>query len=162
MAQGALHETGGHAGFEQMGGVGMPEGMKSHPCFGDAGSLCGGAEGALDTRATHGGDRRRTLGVIPPSGGKEPRRVPMGFPGGAEESEGICGEGDVAVFGALAMMDMDLEALAINVRTLKRESFMEPESQALDGGEGDLVVQGSGGGEEPSNFLHTEDGRQTV
>ena len=86
----------------------------------------------------------------------------MGFPEGAEQREGICGQGDVAVFGALAAVDMDLEALAIDVRDLKREGFMEPESQAIDGGEVDLVVQGSGGRKEPPDLLYTEDGGETV
>jgi hypothetical protein len=57
---------------------------------------------------------------------------------------------------------MDLETLAINVRDLQGEGFMEPESQARDGGEVDLVVQGSGGREEPPDLLHTEDGWETV
>ena len=160
--QGALDETGVHAGFEQMGGVGMPQGMDGDAHFGDAGSLFGCAEGALDTGATHGGGRRRTLVVIPPGGGKEPGGVPMGFPGGAEQREGLGGQGDVPVFGALAAVDMDLEALAIDVGDLQGEGFMEPEAQAIDGGEGDLVVQGGGGREEPPDLLHTEDGGETV
>jgi hypothetical protein len=57
---------------------------------------------------------------------------------------------------------MDLETLAINVGDLQEESFMEPEAQALDRGEGDLVVQGCGGREEPLALLHTEDGGETV
>jgi hypothetical protein len=57
---------------------------------------------------------------------------------------------------------MDLEALAIDVRDLQGEGFMEPESQAVDGGEVDLVVQGSGGREESPDFLHTQDGWETV
>ena len=130
--------------------------------FGDPGAVFGFAEGALDTGATHGGGRRRTLGVIAPGGGKEPGRVPMGFPVGAEQSQGICGQGDVPVFGALAAVDMDLEALAIDVGDLQGEGFMEPEAQAIDGGEVDLVVQGGGGREEPPDLLHTEDGGETV
>ena len=57
-----------------------------------------------------------------PGGGKEPGGVTMGFPVGAEQREGICGQGDVPVFGALATMDMDLEALAIDVRDLQGEA----------------------------------------
>src|SRR5712691_8180655 len=57
---------------------------------------------------------------------------------------------------------MDLEALAIDVGTLKGESVMESESQARDGGKGELVVQGSGGREESPELLHTEDGWETV
>ena len=100
--------------------------------------------------------------VIPPGGGKEPGGVTMGFPVGAEQREGLCGQGDVPVFGALAAVDMDLEALAIDVGDLQGEGFMEPESQAIDGGEVDLVVQGGGGREEPPDLLHTEDGGETV
>jgi hypothetical protein len=102
------------------------------------------------------------LDVIAPGGGKEPGRVTMGFPEGAEESEGIDGQGDVPVFGTLATMDMALEALAIDVRDLEEEGFMEPEAQAIDGGEVDLVVQGGGRREEPPDLLHTEDGGEPV
>lgn len=83
MSQVALDETGIHAGFEQMGGVGMPQGRDGHAHFGDPGTLFGFAEGALDTSATHGGGRRRTLLVIPPGGGTEPGLVTMGFPVGS-------------------------------------------------------------------------------
>jgi hypothetical protein len=81
----------------------------------------------------------------------------MGFPGGAEQREGLFRQGDVAGFGALASVEMDLEALGIEVGDLRGEGFMEPEAQAIDGGEGDLVVQGGGGLEEPPDLLHTED-----
>jgi len=91
MAQVALNEAGIHAGFEQMSSVRMSEGVDGAPGFGDTGALFGFAESALDTGATHGGGRRRTLGVIPPGGGKEPGGVPMGFPVGAEQSQRIGG-----------------------------------------------------------------------
>jgi hypothetical protein len=45
---------------------------------------------------------------------------------------------------------------------LQVKGFMEPEAQAVDGGEVDLVVQGGGGGKEPPDLLHTEDGWKTV
>ena len=86
----------------------------------------------------------------------------MSFPVSAEQSEGLFGQGDVPVFGTLAAVDMDLEALAVNIRDLKVKGFMEPEAQAVDGGEGDLVVQGGGGGKEPPDLLHTEDSGETV
>ena len=156
-SQVALEETGVHASCEQMGGVGMSQGRDGHAGFGQASTGCGGAAGALDPGPTHGGGRRRTVLVIAPGGGKEPGRVTMGFPGGAEQREGLCRQGDVAGFGALASVEMDLEALDIEVGDLRGEGFMEPEAQAIDGGEGDLVVQGGGGLEEPPDLLHTED-----
>jgi len=57
---------------------------------------------------------------------------------------------------------MDLETLPIDVRDLQGEGCMEPESQAVDGGAGDLVVHGCGRREEPPDLLHTEDGGETV
>ena len=59
-------------------------------------------------------------------------------------------------------MDMDLEARPINVRDLEEEVFMEPASQAINGGEVDLVVEGSGGREESPDLFNTEHGGETV
>ena len=155
--QGALHKSGGHAGCEQMGGVGMPQGMASAPSCGQAGPVFGLTAGALDTGATHRGSRRRTLGVIAPGGGKEPGGVTRGFPGAAEPREGLGGPRDLPVLGALAAMDLDLEALPVNSGDLQGEGFMESEAQALDGGEGDLVRYGGSRLEDTPDFLHTED-----
>jgi hypothetical protein len=57
---------------------------------------------------------------------------------------------------------MDLEARAVNIRDLQGEGFLEPEAQARDGGEVDLVVQRGGGREETPNFFNTEHGGETV
>jgi len=140
----------------------MSEGMDGHAHVRDPGTVFGGAEGALDTGATHGGSRRRALFLIAPGGGKEPGLVPMGFPGGSEQSEGSFGQGDVAVFGAFTSVDMDLEALAVDIGDLQIEGFVEAESQARDGGEIDLIVQGSGRLEQTSDFLKAEDGGEPV
>jgi len=162
MSQGALDKTGSDTRFEQMGGVGMAQRMDGHTGVGDPGTLWSFAEGALDTGAPHGAGRRRTVFLLAPSGGKTPGRVTMGFPRGPQPHQGLFGQGDVPVFGALATMDMDLEALSIDGRDLEIESLREPEAQAIDGGKGDLVVQGGGRLKEPRALLHTEDGRETV
>jgi len=158
----ALDEPRIHAGFKQMGSVGMPQGMDSDAHFGDPGPVFGCAEGTLDTGATHGVGSRGTLGVIPPGGGKEPGGVPMSFPVGAEQREGLGRQRDIPIFGALAAVDMDLEALTINIGDLEEEGFMEPEAQAIDRGEVDLVMERGGGRQESPHFLHTEDGREPV
>src|SRR5215813_12862873 len=106
----------------------MPQGMDGDAHFGDPGPVFGLAEGTLDTGAAHGGGRCRTLGVIAPGGGKEPGLVTVGWPGGPQPHQGLFGQGDGAVFGTLAAVDMDLEALAIDVRDLQEEGFMEPEA----------------------------------
>jgi hypothetical protein len=55
------------------------------------------------------------LFVIAAGGGKEPGLVTVGCPVGPQPHQGLLGQRDVAVFGALASVDMDLEALAVNV-----------------------------------------------
>jgi hypothetical protein len=116
--QGALDEPRLHAGCEQMGGVGMPQGREGDAHCAEPGPVFGGTEGALDTGATQGRGCRGALLVVPPGGGQEPGGVTLGLLGGAEESEGILGQGDVPVFGALAAVDMTLEARAIQVGNL--------------------------------------------
>jgi hypothetical protein len=126
--QGTLEEPGIDAGCQQRGGVGMPQGRDGDAHCGDPGSLCGCAEGALDTGALQRGSRRGTLGVLAPGGGKEPGRVAMGFPGSAEECQCLFGERDRAIFGALPTGDMDLEALAVKSGDLQGQGCMEPEA----------------------------------
>jgi hypothetical protein len=57
---------------------------------------------------------------------------------------------------------MDLEALASDVGDLQEEGFMKPEAEAVDRGDGDVVVQGGGGRQEPPDLLPTEDSGETV
>jgi len=162
MSQVPLNEARIDARFEQMGGVGVPEGMDGNAQFGDSSPVFGGTTGTLDTGATQRGSRRRTLGVIPPRGGKEPGGVPLGFPVGAQQCERLSGQGDRAVFGALPTVDMDLQALTIDVGNLQEEGFVKPESQAIDRGEVDLVMPGGSRLEDTSDFVKTEDSGEVV
>ena len=57
---------------------------------------------------------------------------------------------------------MDLETLAIKVGDREGERFMEPEPQARDGGEGDLIVEGGSRLEDTSDFFNTEDSGEVV
>jgi hypothetical protein len=157
MAQGALDEPGGHAGCEPRGSVRMSKGREGDAPCGDPGALGGLAEGALDPGATPGGGRRGTWGGRPPSGRTPPGGGPMGFPGGAEQSQRLDGQGDSAVFGALPTVDRALEALPIEVGALQAEGCVQPESQARDRGEGDLVLQGGRRLEDTSDCCKTED-----
>ena len=88
------------------------------------GPVCGFSKSALDTGATHGCSCRRALFLITAGGGKEPGLVAMGFPVGSQHSEGLLGQGDGAVLGAFSSVDMDLEALAIEVGDLEVECLV--------------------------------------
>jgi hypothetical protein len=56
---------------------------------------------------------------------------------------------------------MDLEARALPRGDLQGEGFMEPEAQAIDGGEGDLMGQGGSRLEETSDVCNPEDRGET-
>lgn len=60
--------------------------------------------------------------------------------------------------GPLAAGDMALEGRASEVGALQGEGCLEPQSSAVARGEGDLVVPGGSGREEPPALLNTEDG----
>jgi hypothetical protein len=162
VSEGALDEAAGDPGFEERGGVGRPEGRDGDAGFGDAGALCGCTEGARDAGAAHGKSGRRGVLLIPSGGGNEPTLVTVGDPGGASQSQGLCGQGHGTVCGALASLDMHLSALAVDVGDLKGEGVVEPASQARDGGAGDLSMQGGGSLEEAPDFLDTENGGKAV
>jgi hypothetical protein len=59
-------------------------------------------------------------------------------------------------------MHVDHESLAVDVRHVEKESFVQSESQARDGGAIHTVVQGRGHAEQATHFLHTEDGWEPV
>ena len=69
--------------FEQMGGIGMPKGMRSDVSLADTGALFGFAKRALDAAAGHGGGGAGQVFLIAARSGKEPGAVAVRFPGGA-------------------------------------------------------------------------------
>jgi hypothetical protein len=161
VSQGAMDEPGMHASFAQRRSVGLPQGVDGRAPWGNAGALCGCAEGALATGATQRGGCGRTVSLVAPRGGKEPGGVTVGLPIGAEQREGLGGQGDVPVLGALPAMALDLEALAVHSGARKGKGFLESEAQARDGGAGDRIVPRCGGRQEPSDLLHPAEGGET-
>src|SRR5437763_13901085 len=59
-------------------------------------------------------------------------------------------------------MDMHLETRAIEVGDLQGEGFLEPESEAIDRGEVDLVVARGGGRQEAPDLLKTPHSGETL
>jgi hypothetical protein len=140
--QGAREEARIDAGCKKRRGLRMPAGRDGATGLAEPGALFGAPEGALDTGATPRGGGRRTLSWGAPRGRQEPGPVPVRVPGGAEPREGLGGQRDVAVLGALAAVDMALEARALARGALQAEGCLAAESQARDRGEGDLGMQG--------------------
>jgi hypothetical protein len=162
MAHGPLHGAEVDAGFEPMGGIGMAERMDPDVSFEDASPLGGFAESALDAAAAHGRGGGSPVFLIASACGKEPGGVAMGFPGQAQECQGLMRERDIAVLGALAAVDVDHVARAIDIAHLQGKRFVQAQPTAVDGGEGDAIVEGSGSVEETVHLFQAADSRESV
>jgi hypothetical protein len=158
----SLHGPEIDTGFEPMRGIAVAQGMHADSTFHDASAVLGFAEGALDAAAMHGFGGGWPVLWITSSGGKKPGGMAVCCPGVSQEGESIGREGDVAVLGPLAPMHVDHESLAVDVRHWEKESFVQSESQAIDGGKVHTVVQGGGHAEQATYCLHTEESWEPV
>ena len=104
VAEIGLDEPEIDSGLEQMGGVGVAEGMHMSP-FVDAAVQQGSMERGLEAGARDGTGARDRAVDDPATGvrGEEPARRAVGAPVLAQEREGRLGEWDVAVEVALAV-----------------------------------------------------------
>lgn len=66
---------------------------------------------------------------------------------------------DIAILGALAAVDMDHHALAIDIGDFEIKSFVKPQTAGVDGAKIDVVVKGFDVGQNASDFIDTQDGR---
>jgi hypothetical protein len=162
MAHVTLHGAEVDPRFQQMRGIGMPEGMGADVSCADTGALFGLAKSALDAAAGHRGGGAGQVLLIASGSGKEPGVVAVRLPGGASQVEGVIGQGDVAVLSALATVHMHHVARAVDVTHLKGESFVEAQSTAGEGGEGGAMVPGRHGLEEALDLWAAENGREAL
>jgi hypothetical protein len=72
------------------------------------------------------------------------------------------GQRDIAVLGALAAVDMDHHALAVDIGDFEMEAFVKAQAAGVDGGEIDVVVEGFDVGQNTSDFFGAQDGGQAV
>ena len=137
--------------LEQMGGVGVAQGMDVRLLF-DAGGVEGQAESALQGGAAHwfgGGAGAQTAVTF---GGKEQRGMTMRFPLLAQKQQGALGQRDVTVLIALAAPDVQEHAFGIDVRDLEPQTFAQAQATGVDGDETDAMIQGGNGGEDAAHF----------
>ena len=117
----------GHAGFEEVRGVAVAEGVHVGPLV-DAAALDRPGERALERRGMNR-RRRRSAGAAPARvGGKEPDGIAMRAPEVAEQREGGIRKRDESI--AAAFSAADVEQLA---RAVDRPALGAP---SLPGGEG--------------------------
>jgi hypothetical protein len=80
MAHVALDDTQIDAGFEEMGGVGMAQGVDRNPFFAHASVALGTAKSALDAAFGHGIDCRLEANSVSAKGREEKTGVAVGAP----------------------------------------------------------------------------------
>lgn len=162
MAHRPLNGADVDAGFEQRGGIAMAERMDPDVSFDDASPLGRFADSALDAAAAHGRGRGSPVLVIASARGKEQGGVAMGFPGEAQECQGLMRERDIAVLRALAAVDVAHGARAIDIAHLQGKRFVQAQPTAVDGGAGDTLVPRGGSIEKTVPFVQAEESREAV
>jgi hypothetical protein len=138
----ALDDVQIDAGFEQMGGVGMAQGVNRNTFFTEPGTPLGLAKGTLDTAFGHG-----MKGLMDArSGSAESREekagMAVGTPIMAQQMKRRLRQRDIAVLGALAAVDVDHHALTVDIGDFEVEAFVKAQTAGVHGGKIDVVVEG--------------------
>jgi hypothetical protein len=120
MPKPSLDEAQVDPGFQQMGRVGMTQGMHGDMLL-EATLGCGRLNGSLDAATRH------WFGPLElfPAGWKEPDRIAVGQPVSTQERQELGSKRDVAVFAALAILDVDLHASTVDLGNAQEDSFVE-------------------------------------
>jgi len=135
--------------FKQMGGPGMSQGMDGG-WFGDAAFVEGGLEGALDSACFHGIDARLKRRW------EEPNRIAMGDPILAQHFQDGFWQGNIAVFSAFPMADVQQEAVAVDVGDLQVQSFLQAQPTSIDRVQAGSVVLAAYAPQDTAHFGYAE------
>ncbi len=73
----------------------------------------------------------------------------------AQQIESGVGQRDIAVLGALAAVDMDHHARAIDIGDFEMECFVKAQAAGVDGGEVDVIVEGFDVGQDVADLFDT-------
>jgi hypothetical protein len=137
--------------FEEVGGVGMAQGVNVGGLFDTAGGQRQ-TEGALEGVAAQGfgGGGGAQAGMT--LGGEDQRGMAMGFPLLAQEQERAFGQRDVTILIALAGADVKEPAPGVNVADFQAEPFAQAQAAGIDEDQADAMIQGGNGGEDAAGF----------
>src|SRR5260370_42671844 len=86
---------------------------------------------------------------------EQPTSRPRCLPPGPQQVEQVRREHDVAVLAALALLDADDHALAVDVRDLERDHFSRAQASAIGHAQGCLGSEPRRSIERPRHFLRT-------
>lgn len=156
MAEVGLDQAQVDPGLEQMGGVGVAQGVGVGP-LADATLPEGPPEGGLEARAGHGARILREAGGQPAAGGgwEQPVRRAMGPPVLAEQPEGLLRQRDVAIPPALAV-DVELHAGAVYLGHLQPGPLHQAQPAGVERRQADAVDRDTHLGEDAADLLAAE------
>jgi hypothetical protein len=158
MAHVSLDDAQVDAGFEEMSGIGVAEGMNGDTLFMDSCSNLGTTESPLDTTFGHGKLSVLCSITVSAQGREEEARMAVGEPIAAEQIEGGWGERDVAIFGTFSTVDMNHHAAGVDIGDFEMETFVKSEAAGVDGGKIGVILEGFDPGKNASDFLNAENG----
>ena len=86
----------------------------------------------------------------------------MGFPELPQQFEGFAGQRDIAVLGALAVVDMEEHAGAVHILHPEVDTLLQTQAAGVDGGKAGAIAFKADQIENAAHFLDAEDNRQLL
>lgn len=153
MAHVALDDAQVDSGFEEVGGVGMTKRVNGDSFFSDGGIKLGAAKGALDTAFGHGSLSLCGACAASTESREDKARMAVSRPIAAQQLKSGLRQRDVAILSALAAVDMDHHARAIDIGDFEMEPFVKSQAAGIDGGEVGIILEGFDVGKKASDFI---------
>lgn len=162
MPQIALDDAQVHPLLQQVGCIGMPEGVNGNVPFDDACLMPGGAESPLHAVDGHGGFGCGSFVLASAQGRENQDRISMGSPVSAKKLIGFVGYRHISVFGAFAPVNVDHHPFAIDVGYLEKKGLLEPQPAGVDGDQKGVVVKGADTAQDQPHLFGGENARQAA
>ena len=116
--------------------------MYGNSFFAQAGLPLSTAKGALDATFGHGTQGLFGACAASAKGREEQAGMAVSAPVLAQQLKRRVRQQNIAVLGALAAVDMDHHARAIDIGDFEMESLVQAQAAGVDGGEVGVVVEG--------------------
>ena len=143
--------------LQQVGGEAVPQRVRRHPLL-DPGGLGGGVDGAVELAGRERLDR--VAAREQPAARQQHAAPPALPPPVAQQFEQLRRQHGVAIFAALAALDPQQHALAVDVADLERDDLGDAQPGAVGGGERRLVLRPRRRLEQKRDLLGAQHGRQ--
>ncbi len=143
--------------LQQVGGEAVAQRVRPDP-LGDVGGLCRLDDDAMELPRA---DRlHRVLSGEQPAVAVHHALLPPDLPPLAQQGEQVFGQHGVAIPPALAALDPEQHALAVDVGDLQRRHLGDAQARAIGDRQRGLVLEAGGGVEQPGDLVAAEHHRQ--